>query len=127
VAERRAGRDFSGETMARYLHGLEARMTDHIRRHAPRWHQRETQKILLRWSVPQMTPAAPSWAPPVDRQAQARDYAAALLQERIRSRMHRIGDIRIARTLGGHGEVDPLHLIFHGRSTALHNKKTQEM
>lgn len=118
VSARAAGADYSGETMARYISGLEARMVVHLRKHAPHWHDRETRKILLRWSAPQFKPAAPRWAPIIDRQAEARDYAAALLRERLHSRMQKIGDIRIARTLGGYGQVDPLHLIFHGRTTA---------
>lgn len=124
---RAKGVDYSGETMARYISGLEARMTAHFRKHAPDWHRKETQKILRRWSAPQPKAPAPRWAPPIDRQAEAQDYAAALLRERLRARMHRIGDIRIARTLGGHGQVDPLHLIFHDRSTVFKNKNRQKI
>jgi hypothetical protein len=124
--ERAMGADYSGETMARYISGLEARLVSHLRKHSPRWHQKETSKILKRWSAPQPKPA-PRWAPPIDRQAEAKDYAAALLRERLRSRMHKIGDIRIARTLGGYGQVDPLHLIFHGRSTVFQSRKRQKI
>lgn len=104
--------------MARYISGLEARLGNHIRKYAPRWHQQETDRILRRWSAPQLKPSAPRWAPPTDRSAEAREYAAVLLRERLRSRMHKIADIRIARTLGGYGQVDPLHLLFHSPSTA---------
>lgn len=126
VAERAKGMDYSGETMARYIGGLETRLASHLRKHAPRWHQRETEKILRRWSVPQAKPPAPSWAGAPDRKAEAQDYAAALLRERLRSKLHKITDIRIARTLGGYGQVDPLHLIFHDRSTVFQVKNRQK-
>lgn len=126
VSMRAAGADYSGETMARYISGLEARMAAHLRKHAPRWHDIEIRKILLRWSAPQLKPPAPRWAPRIDRQSEAQDYAAALLGERLRSRMHKIADIRIARTLGAYGQVDPLRLIY-GRSTAPQQGKRQKL
>lgn len=90
------GGDYTGETMAGYINGLEKRMLAHLRKHSPRWHERETAKILRRWSAPQFHAPAPRWAPPIDRQAAARDYAAALLHERLRTRMDRFGEIRAA-------------------------------
>lgn len=119
--------DYSGETMARYINGLDARLSDHIRRHAPRWHEQETRRILLRWSVPGADHPAPSWAVPRNVQADARDYAGQLVRERIVARMRRLHDIRIARTLGGYGEVDPLHLLFHKRSAEPAKKNTPTM
>lgn len=121
VVERNAS-DLKDEAMARYIGGLEARTIAHFRKHAPRWLRHETDKILRRWSAPQPKPA-PRWAPAIDRQSEARDYAAALLRERLRARMHRIGEIRIARTLGGYGQVDPLALIFHDRSVVFRETK----
>lgn len=121
VTQRNAA-DLRDEAMARYIGGLEARTIAHFRKHAPRWLRHETDKILLRWSAPQPKPA-PRWAPAIDRRSEARDYAAALLRERLRARMHRIGEIRIVRTLGGYGQVDPLALIFHDRSTVFREAK----
>ncbi|WP_127144442.1 hypothetical protein [Pelagibacterium montanilacus] len=95
---RAQGVDYAGETMARYVSGLETRLAVHIKKHAPNWLEKEKHKILNRWSAPQPKPA-PSWAPPPDREKDARDYANALLKERLRSRMQRLADIRIARTL----------------------------
>jgi len=127
VADRAKGMDYSGAAMARYVGDLETRMIVHLRKHALRWHQQETQKILRRWQVPQAKPPAPRWAQPIDRQAEARDYAAELLRERVRSRMHKIVDIRIARALGGYRQVDPLHLIFHDRSTVFKQRNRQKL
>ena len=115
-APQRGQADYAGETMARYINGLEARLIDHIRQHAPRWHDAETGRALRRWSIPAANHPAPSWATPRDTLTQARDYAGELVRERIVARMRRVHDIRIARTLGGYGEVDPLHLLFHKRS-----------
>src|SRR5690606_26800850 len=104
---RAKGVDYTGETMARYLSGLETRLARHIQKHSTRWHEAETRKILRRWSVPQAKPPAPRWAPPPNREKDARDYAAALLRERLRTRMQRLADIRIARTLGDEAQVRP--------------------
>lgn len=118
----RAKADYTGESMARYMSGLEARLTDHIRAHAPRWHGDETRRVLRRWSMPGHNHPAPSWATPRDVLADARDYAGHLVRERIVARMRRVHDIRIARTLGGYGEVDPLHLLFHKRPGEVEEK-----
>lgn len=123
----RAEADYAGETMARYINGLEARMVEHMRKHVTHWQNNETRKILRRWSMPGANHPAPSWATPRDVLAEARDYAATLLRQRLASRMGKLGDIRIARYLGGHGEVDPLHLIFHNRSTRLDLKNKQKI
>ncbi|MCM2396147.1 hypothetical protein NBH19_08650 [Rhizobium sp. S95] len=126
VPERVNG-DLSGEALARYINGLESRLIDHMRKHAPRWHNNETKTILKRWHAPQASHPVPSWAAPRDMVRDARDYAATLLKERLVSRMKTLGDIRIARYLGGHKQVDPLHLIFHEKSTVLDNKFRQKM
>lgn len=112
----RADADYTGETMARYITGLESRLTEHIRQHAPRWHAQETRRILHRWSMPGANHPAPSWAAPRDVQQDASDYAGHLVRTRIVSRMRRIHDIRIARTLASPGEADPLRRLFHKRS-----------
>lgn len=91
--------DYSGAAMARYINGLDARLIDHIRRHAPRWHAQETGRILARWSAPGADHPAPSWAPPRNVQAEARDYADQLVRERIVARLQRLHDIRMVRTL----------------------------
>jgi len=96
---RAKGVDYTGKTMARYIDGLEARMLAHLRKHGPRWHQRETEKILRRWSAPQLPAPAPRWAPPIDRRTQAKEYAAALLNERLRARIDRFGEIRAAHLM----------------------------
>lgn len=119
--------DYSGEMMDRYINGLDARLIDHIRKHAPQWHQQETRRILLRWSVPAADHPAPSWAMPRNVQAEARDYAGQLVRERIVAKMRRLHDIRVARTLGGYGQVDPLHLLFHKRSAELAKKNNPKM
>ncbi|WP_143530394.1 hypothetical protein [Rhizobium sp. RU36D] len=123
----RANGDLSGEALARYINDLERRMIDHMRKHAPRWHNNETKAILKRWNVPQASHPAPNWAAPRDTVRDARDYAATLLKERLTSKMKTLGDIRIARYLGGHKQVDPLHLIFHDKSTVLDKKFRQKM
>lgn len=123
----RATADYTGATMARYINGLDARLADHIRRHAPRWHDTETRRVLRRWSIPKADHPAPRWAAPRDKLKDARDYAGQLVRERIVARMRRLHDIRIARTLGGYGEVDPLHLLFHKRSAELSKKIRQKM
>jgi len=119
--------DYTGATMTRYIDGLDTRLADHIRKHAPRWHAQETRRILLRWSVPGATHPAPSWAPPRSVEADAREYAGQLVRERIVARLRRVHDIRIARTLGGYGEVDPLHLLFHGRMAGPSKKIRRKM
>lgn len=119
----RAQADYSGETMARYINGLDARLIAHIRKHAPRWHDAETARVLRRWTIPKADHPAPSWATPRDVQADARDYAGQLVRMRIVAKMQRLHDIRVARTLGGHGEVDPLTPIFHGHSVASREMK----
>lgn len=96
---RAKGIDYTGKTMVRYIDGLEARMLAHMRKHAPHWHRQETEKILRKWSVPQLPAPAPRWAPPIDRRAEAKDYAAALLNERLRTRMDRFAEIRSARLI----------------------------
>ena len=111
----RAQADYTGETMARYINGLESRLSDHIRRHASIWHGNETRRVLRRWSMPGANHPAPSWATPRDVLQDARDYAGQLVRGRIVTRMRALQDIRISRTLGGYGEVDPLHLLFHKR------------
>lgn len=40
VPERAKGLDYSGKTMGRYINGLETRLIDHMRKHAPRWQQK---------------------------------------------------------------------------------------
>ena len=122
VPERQKGLDYSDKTMARYINGLEARLIDHMRKHVPRWQQREAGRVLNTWHQPTAKHPAPSWATARNAMADAHDYAAALLRERLIARMSRIGDIRIARTLGGYRQADPLHLIFHNKSPALPNK-----
>ena len=121
----RSQSDFKDGAMVHYIGDLEARTIAHFRKHAPRWLQRETRKIMQRWSAPQPK-LVPQWAPAIDRQVEARDYAAALLRERLRTRMHKIGEIRIARTLGGYGQVDPLNLLFHDRATVLREVKNTQ-
>lgn len=123
----RANGDLGGEALASYINGLESRLIDHMRKHAPRWHDKETRSILNRWHVPQASHPAPSWAAPRDTVKDARDYAATLLKERLTAKMRVLGDIRIARYLGGHKQVDPLHLIFHEKSTVLDNKFKQKL
>lgn len=118
--------DFKGDAMVRYIANVEARTIAHFSKHAPRWLNKETDKIMQRWSAPQPK-LTPQWAPAIDRQTEARDYAAALLRERLRTRIHRIADIRIARTLGGYGQVDPLNLIFHDRSTVFREPKNSKI
>jgi len=113
--------------MARYINGLDARLIDHICKHAPRWHAQETRRILLRWSVPGADHPAPSWAMPRNVQADARDYAGQLVRERIVAKMRRLHDIRVARTLGGYGQVAPLHLLFHSPSTAPQQRNRQKL
>lgn len=122
VPQRAEGRDLDGKTMARYINGLEARLVDHIRKHVPRWQQQESARVLNTWHAPTAKHPAPSWAAARDARADAADFAAALLRERVIARLQRLGDIRIARTLGGYKQADPLHLIFHNRSPALSNK-----
>lgn len=124
--ERHRG-DFSGEALSTYINVLETRLIDHMRRHAPRWHDRETRKILNRWNAPQAQHPAPGWAAARDTATAARDYAAVLVRDRLTARMHRLGDIRIARYLGGHQQVDPLHLIFHGKSIQLEATKPRKI
>lgn len=126
VSERQTG-DLSGDALSAYINGLESRLIDHMRRHAPRWHDRETRNVLNRWNAPQAKPPAPGWAAARDTVTEARDYAATLLRERLAAKMHRLGDIRIARYLGGYRQVDPLHLIFHDKSTALGKKFNQKI
>lgn len=122
VPERAKGLDYSGKTMGNYINGLETRLIDHMRKHAPRWQQKEAVRVLNTWHTPTARHPAPSWARAPDTRADAADYAAALLRERVISRLQRLGDIRIARTLGGYKQADPLHLIFHNRSPAISNK-----
>jgi hypothetical protein len=122
VPERAHGRDFSGKTMARYINGLEARLIDHMRKHAPRWQGKEAARVLDRWHRPAANHPAPSWAVSRDAMADAHDAAAAILRERLVARMGKLGDIRIARTLGGYKQADPLHLLFHNRSPAMPNR-----
>lgn len=124
VPQRARGEDFSGEKMARYIGGLEARLAMHLHKQAPRWLERETQKVLLRWSAPQLTPSGPSWAPAIDRAAHAREYATALVAQRLRARMHRLGDIRLSRALDGSARIDPLHRTFEQRAM-LHPRNRQ--
>lgn len=119
VPERTKGLDYTDKTMARYINGLEARLIDHMRKHAPRWQNKEAARVLNTWHRPAANHPAPSWAASRDAMADAHDAAAALLRERLIARMSRIGDIRIARTLGGYKQADPLHLIFHNRSPAM--------
>lgn len=125
--EQRQRDDLSGDALTAYINGLETRLIDHMRRHAPRWHDRETRKILNRWNALQAQHPAPGWAAARDTATAARDYAAALVRDRLTIRMHRLGDIRIARYLGGHQQVDPLHLIFHGRSIQLEATKPRKI
>lgn len=106
-SERRQG-DLSGTAMTRYLGGLEARLVDHVRRHAPHWHDAETYRVLNRWSAPRASHPAPSWAPPRNVQTEAREYAGQLVRERIAARLQRLHDIRMVRTLTDLGEVSLL-------------------
>lgn len=122
VPERAKGLDYTDKTMARYINGLEARLIDHMRKHAPRWQNKEAARVLATWHRPAANHPAPSWAASRDAMADAHDAAAALLRERLVARMGKLGDIRIARTLGGYKQADPLHLIFHNRSPVLSNR-----
>lgn len=119
--------DYGGATMARYINGLESRLTDHISRHAPRWHAQETSRILARWAVPGAAHPAPSWAPPRNVQADARDYAGHLVRERIVARIQRLHDIRLTRTLADLGGVEPQPMRFHSQETAPSKKIRQSM
>lgn len=122
VPERAKGLDYAGDTMARYIGGLETRLVDHMRKHLPRWQQQESLRVLNTWHAPGARHPAPSWAAARDARADAADYAAALLRERFTSRLQRLGDIRIARMVGGYKQADPLHLIFHNRAPAVSNR-----
>lgn len=123
-SERRQG-DLSGTAMTRYLGGLEARLTDHVRRHAPHWHQAETSRVLNRWSAPRATHPAPSWAPPRNVQAEAREYAGQRVRERIAARFQRLHDIRLVRTLSDLGEVSLLRTPT--RDQKIRNKNRQKL
>ncbi|PWE55007.1 hypothetical protein DEM27_16250 [Metarhizobium album] len=125
--KQRADGDLTGDALVAYINGLESRMIQHMRKSAPVWHSRETRKILERWNAPHANHPAPNWAVPRDTIKEARDYAALLLKERLTARMEKLGDIRIARYLGGYKQVDPLHLIFHEKSTSLHQKYKHKM
>ena len=126
VPERAKGLDYTGKTMAQYINGLEARLIDHMRKHAPRWQKKVAARVLQTWHAPTARHPAPSWAASRDAMADANDAAAAILRERLVARMGQIGDIRIARTMGGYRQADPLHLIFHNRSPAMPNRFKQK-
>lgn len=123
----RANADHSGATMARYIDGLESRLTDHIRKHAPRWQAKEAGDILARWSVPSAAHPAPSWAPPRNIQADARDCAAQLVRGRIAARLQRLHDIRLTRLSANIGGVEPQSLRFRKQETAPSQKIRQKI
>lgn len=119
--------DYSGTSMTRYINGLEARLTDHIHRHAPRWQAKEAGDILLRWSVPGATHPAPSWAPPRNIEVDAREYAGQLVRMRIVARVQRLHDIRLMRTLAEFGGIEPQHVRFQNREPEPSKKIRQKM
>lgn len=110
--------DYIGETMARYVNGLEARLVDHIRQYAPYWQAQETRRVLKDWSKPGLHHPAPSWASPRDVLAEARDYAATRLRNRVAAKLNRLNDIRVSRQLDRLVPADPLKQVFHNQSTA---------
>ena len=71
VPERAKGLDHTGKTMAQYINGLEARLIDHMRKHAPRWQQKEAARVLTTWHAPTAKHPAPSWAASRDAMADA--------------------------------------------------------
>lgn len=119
--------DYSGAAMARYINGLDARLIDHISRHAPRWHAQETGRILARWSAPGAVHPAPSWAPPRNIVSNARDYAGQLVRMRIVARVQRLHDIRLTRTLAEFGGNKPLCVRFQNREPEPSKKIRQTM
>ena len=86
--------DLHGTEMARYVQGLEARLEKHLKRHAPLWQVRETREILARWDKPRNDHPAPGWAVPVDRVAEAANYARHRLGARCDARFKTLSVIR---------------------------------
>lgn len=118
--------DFKGDAMREYINDLEMRMVGHMRKHAPHWVDKESNRVHWRWTRPALNHPAPHGSTPRDVRQDARDYAAALVKERLVAKMGRLNDIRVARYLGGYKQVDPLHLIFHDRTTDLRKAMKQK-